>query len=158
MNNLPVAAICDDFPLRALLVSPDMNLDGILEQSLEQTQSGAAIFLTNRNGSLAGIIDPTEMLIWGQMHLGLLPPPQKLTDRRLWRLARAHTAKDLALPNSHELKISAQTSVADAIKKLVSVHQAVVAVVDDEGRVFNDLYIYELMAYAVRHSKGDLHA
>ncbi len=158
MNNLPVAAICDDFPLRALLVSPDMSLEDILEQSLEQTQTGAAVFLTNKDGSLVGIIDPTEMLIWGQMHLGILPPPQKLTDRRLWRLARAHTAQDLALPNSHELKISAQTSVAEAIKKLVSVHQEVIAVVDENGRVFNDLYIYELMSYAVRQSKGTTHA
>ena len=103
MKNLPVAAICDIFPLRALLVAPDILLEDVLEQSLQQTQERSAIFLVNSDNSLAGIIDPTEMLIWGQMHLGLLPTPKKITDRKQWRLARAHTAKDLALPNSHEL-------------------------------------------------------
>ena len=158
MNHLPVATICDDFPLRALLVSPEMDLDQVLEQSLVQTQTGAAIFLINDEGALDGIIDPKEILIWGQMHLGLLPTPKKLTDRKLWRLARAHTAQDLALPNSHEMTISSQKSVMDAIKKLMSFHQEVVAVVDGEGRVFNDLYIYELMAFAIGQSKGTIHA
>ena len=158
MNRLPVAAICDDFPLRALLVAPDSDLEQILEQSLNQTQERSAIFLIKKDGSLAGIIDPTEMLLWGQIHLGLLPIPKKLTDRKLWRVTRAQTAKDLALPNSHELKISAQTSIADAIKKLMAFNQEVIAIVDEQNRVFNDLYIYELMAYAVRHTKGNIHA
>jgi hypothetical protein len=77
MDRLPVAAVCNEFPFRALLVTPDSNL----EQSLHHTQ--------NRT-----------------------------------------------LPNSHELKISTQTSTAAAIKKLMSFK----------------------MAYAIRQTKGTFHA
>ena len=158
MHSLPVSVICNDFPLRALLVSPETALEQVLEQSLRQPQKGAAIFLTDDEEILAGVIDPREMMIWGQMYMGLFPVPKKINDRKLLRLARAHIARDLALPDSHKMCVTPQTSVTDAIKKLRSFQQEAIAVVDEKGQVFNDLYIYELMAYAIRQSKGTIHA
>ncbi len=69
MHSLPVSAICNDFPLRALLVSPETALEQVLERSQIKTQKGAAVFLTDEDEILAGVIDPKEMLIWGLMHI-----------------------------------------------------------------------------------------
>jgi CBS domain-containing protein len=53
--------------------------------------------------------------------------------------------------------ISSQTTVEEAMDTLLLSSQNVVAVVDENGRVINDLHIDDLLAYALRESQDTLH-
>ena len=157
MNQLPIAVISENSPQRALFVSPEMRLETVLERLLEKN-THKSIFLIDDKGMLAGIVNLKELLIWGWLHLGLLNTPFPLSERKLRRLARSHFAADLRIPNSQEMSVSHQTSVEDALDRLLVSSQDVVAVVNENGRVINDLHIDDLLAYAMREAKGKIHA
>ena len=157
MNKLPVAVISENSPQRALFVSPEMRLETVLERLLEEN-THKSVFLINDQGKLAGIVNLKELLIWGWLHLGLLSTPFPMSERKLRRLARSHFAIDLQIPNSQDMTISWQTSIEDALDTLLAASEDVVAVVNEHGRVINDLHIDDLLAYAMREAKGQFHA
>lgn len=153
MNKLPVAVISENSPQRALFVPPNKELEAVLEQLLED-DTRKSIFLIDDEGMLTGIVNLKELLIWGWLHLGLLTTPFPLSERKLRRLARSHFAADLRIPNSQEMTISLQETVEDALNTLLISSQDVVAVVDENGRVINDLHIDDLLAFAMHEAKG----
>lgn len=157
MYTLPLTTICDNFPMRALLVSPEMALASVLEQSLQNNRR-RTIFLVDKNDALVGIIDPAELQIWGRLHLGLMPKINGLTERKLRRLARAQVAGDLRLPESQTISISHEATVAEALDKMMAFNMDAVAVVDGNGRVINDLHIFELLTFALRTSGNNVYA
>ncbi|WP_420630968.1 CBS domain-containing protein [Candidatus Leptofilum sp.] len=151
MNKLPVTVISENSPQRALRVQPETGLDAVLEQLLTE-EAPKSVFLLNEQGGLAGIVNLKELLIWGWLHLGLLKTPFALSERKLRRLARGQTAVDLLIPNSQQMTISQQATVAEAMDTLLVSNLDVVAVVDENGRVVNDLHLEDLLAYAMRQS------
>jgi CBS-domain-containing membrane protein len=151
MNQLPVSVIAGNSPQRALFVSPEMKLETILEKLLEDN-SRKSIFLIDDAGKLAGIVNIKELLIWGWLHLGLLNTQFPLSERKLRRLARAHVATDLRIPDSQKMTIALQTNVVDALDTLLLSSLDTVAVVDENGRVVNDLHVDDLLVYAMREA------
>ncbi|WP_420642684.1 CBS domain-containing protein [Candidatus Leptofilum sp.] len=152
MNQLPVTVISENSPQRALRVTPETELAEILEHLLTE-EAPKSVFLLDAQGGLAGIVNLKELLIWGWLHLGLLKTPFALSERKLRRLARAQTAADLRIPNSQDMSISQQSTVAEAMDTLLVSNLNVVAVVDENGRVVNDLHLEDLLAYAMRQSR-----
>ena len=152
MNQLPVTVISENSPQRALRVTSDTNLDEILELLLTE-ESPKSVFLLDEQQHLAGIINFKELLIWGWLHLGLLSTPFAMSERKLRRVGKAQTAVDLLIPNSQTMTISQQATVAEAMDTLLVSNLDVVAVVDENGRVVNDLHLEDLLAYAMRQSK-----
>lgn len=152
MNKLPVAVISEKSPVRALLIEPEMKLETLLATLLKQNNK-KSIFLVDGDGRLAGILNIKELLIWGWLHLGLLKTTFSLSERKLRRVARSQVAADLCIPNSNDMVISSQTTVEEAMDTLLLSSQNVVAVVDENGRVINDLHIDDLLAYAMRESQ-----
>ena len=158
MNQLTVAVISENSPQRALFVSPEMRLEAVLERLLDEN-TRKSIFLIDDQGMLAGILNLKELLVWGWLHLGLLNVPfPMLSERKLRRLARSHVAADLQIPKSQDMTISLQTSVEEAMDSLLLSSQDVVAVVNENGRVINDLHIDDLLAYAMQEAKGATYA
>ena len=157
MNMLPLATICDDFPMRALLVSPDMSLDAVLDRSLQESGK-RLIFLVDREGALVGMIDPVELHFWGRLHLGLMATASSLTERKFRRLAKAQVAADLILPQSQMIAISQEATIGDALDKMTAFNLEAVAVVDGNGRVINDLHLVELLTFARRKSENTAYA
>jgi CBS-domain-containing membrane protein len=156
MNQLPVTVISENSPQRALRVTPDRELDELLELLLTE-EAPNSVFLLDERGGLAGILNLKELLVWGWLHLGLLSTPFAMSERKLRRLARAQTAVDLRIPNSREMTISQQATVAEAMDMLLSSNLDVAAVVDENGRVINDLHVEDLLAYAIRQTKENEH-
>ena len=152
MNQLPVTVISENSPQRALRVLPETALEQILEQLLTE-ESPKSVFLLNERAGLAGILNFKELLIWGWLHLGLLNTPFAMSERKLRRLGRAHTAVDLLIPNSQTMIISQQATVAEAMDRLLVSNLNVLAVVDENGRIVNDLHLEDLLAYAMRQSR-----
>ena len=153
MNKLPVAVISENSPQRTLCVPPDLALESVLEQLLADKRH-KSVFLVDDEKKFVGIINMKEVLIWGWLHLGLLNVPFPLSERKLRRLARSHHAADLQIPNSQQMRISLQTTVEDALDNLLVSSEDVVAVVDENGRMINDLHIDDLLAYAMKEAKG----
>lgn len=156
MNKLPVTVISEKSPVRALLIEPEIKLETLLAELLKQNAK-KSIFLVDGDGRLVGIMNIKELLIWGWLHLGLLKSTFSLSERKLRRVARSQVATDLCIPNSHDMVISSQTTVEEAMDTLLLSSQNVVAVVDENGRVINDLHIDDLLAYALRESQETIH-
>ena len=156
MNQLPVAEISKNSPQRALVVAPDMSLEAVLEQLLEH-KTRKSIFMVDDDGKLVGIVNLKELLIWGWLQLGLLKTPFAISERKLRRLGRAQSAADLTIPNSKTMVISVETTVAAAMDAMLLSSLDVVAVLDKNGRVVNDLHIEDLLAYALRATKEAAH-
>lgn len=152
MNKLPVITISENSPQRALRVAPETKLEAVLEQLLAE-ETPKSVFLINKDGGLAGIVNLRELLVWGWLHLGLISTPFAMSERKLRRLARAQTTVDLRIPDSQTMKISLQTTVEEAMDTLLLSNQDVLAVVDENGRVVNDLHLEDLLAHAMRQSK-----
>ncbi|MAT96960.1 MAG: hypothetical protein CL608_07450 [Anaerolineaceae bacterium] len=155
MNKLPVAVISEKSPVRALLIEPEMKLETLLAKLLKQNNK-KSIFLVDDDGKLAGILNIKELLIWGWLHLGLLKSTFSLSERKLRRVARSQVANDLCIPNSHNMVISSQTTVEEAMDALLLSSQNVVAVVDENGCIINDLHIDDLLAYAMHESQESM--
>ena len=158
MNKLPVAVISDHSPQRALFVSPDMKLETVLERLLDES-THKSIFLIDEKGVLAGIMNLKELLIWGWLHLGLISVPfPLLSERKLRRLGRSQLAADLSIPDSQEMTISLQTTIEQAMNTLLLSNLNVVAVVNENGRVVNDLHVDDLLANTMKEAKGRINA
>ncbi|MBK7895789.1 MAG: CBS domain-containing protein [Candidatus Promineifilaceae bacterium] len=153
MNQLPVAVIAENSPQRALFVAPDAELEEVLELLLAD-KTRKSVFLLDEEARLSGVVNMKELLIWGWLHLGLLNVPFTLSERKLRRLARAQVVADLQIPNSKSMVISVAQSVEDALDTLLLSNQDAVAVVDENGRVINDLHIDDLLTYALQEAKG----
>ncbi len=154
MNQLSVAEIAGSSPQRALFVPPKEALESVLEQLLAD-QTRKTIFLIDDDKQLSGVVNLKELLIWGWLHLGLLTVPFRMSERKLRRLGRAHVAADLQIPNSQQMTISVNGSMEDALDALLLSSLDAVAVVDENGRVVNDLHIDDLLTYAMREAKGE---
>ncbi|GJM42088.1 MAG: hypothetical protein DHS20C20_23700 [Ardenticatenaceae bacterium] len=152
MNQLPVTVISENSPQRALRVRSDTKLDALLADLLTE-EAPKSVFLLDDQAGLAGIVNFKELLIWGWLHLGLLSTPFSMSERKLRRLARAQTAVDLRIPDSQSMTIAQHATIAEAIDTLLLSSLNVVAVVDENGRVVNDLHLEDLLAYAMRQSE-----
>lgn len=155
MNHLPVTVISENSPQRALRVAPKTPLEVVLEQLLTE-ETPKSVFLMDEQGGLVGIVNLKELLIWGWVHLGLLSTPVAMSERKLRRLARAQTAVDLRIPDSQQMTVAQTATVAEAMDKLLLSNLNVVAVVDKNGRVVNDLHLEDLLAFAMRQSKENV--
>ncbi len=152
MNQLPVTVISENSPQRALWVKAETSLEEVLQELLTK-EAPKSVFLLDDQAKLAGILNLKELLVWGWLHLGLLTTPFAMSERKLRRLARSQMAVDLRIPNSQKMTISQQATVAQAVDTLLVSSLDVVAVVDKNGRVVNDLHLEDLLAYAMRQTK-----
>ena len=112
------------------------------------------LFLVDEADRLVGIINNQDLLQWGQIHLDLPLPATSVTLGQVRRLVKARQARDLARPGSAEAAVREDDTLDTALNRMARYGLTAIPVVDEQGRVVNDLRLSEILAYALE--KADI--
>ena len=70
------------------------------------------------------------------------------------RLISATTIADLAGRNSERMSVSLKETLADALARMATFELEDIAVLDEQGRIVNDLRLSEVLSFALRMERG----
>ena len=148
MNTVPVAQLIETTEMQALVVAEDMLLDEAVRQ-FATNHDLRGIFLTGPDGHLTGVVNKIDLLNWVTMQLDQSPAGEPLSKGQMRRLLHARHVSDLAARGSAEAAVRLDQTLADALQQMTFHKLTDIPVVDENGRIVNDLRLSEILAYMV---------
>ncbi|MBU0492047.1 MAG: CBS domain-containing protein [Chloroflexi bacterium] len=153
MKTIRVSELYKQVPMHALVRSQDTPLEELL-QTFAADPGLRGIFLVDSRERLAGVISHSDLLNWARVQLGLPLPGagQSFSLSRasqIRRLVLATRASDIADPDSDHAGVRPDDTLADALTEMAHHDLDVIPVVDDAGRILDDLRLSEVLAYAL---------
>jgi CBS domain-containing protein len=146
MQTIYVAEVCEQSEMQALVVDQEMPLmDAVKEFAINHDLRG--IFIMGEEGRLVGVINKQDLLRWVGLQLNQRPTGEQLSVGQMRRLVNAQRVADLAAPGSDNAALNLNDTLADALKKMASFNLSDIPVVDDTGRIINDLRLSEILLY-----------
>ena len=146
MKTVQVAQVSAISDLQALIVRGDMPLAEAIRQFADNHDL-RGIFLTDGDGRLTGVVNKRDLLNWVSMQLDQPPAGEPLTIGQMRRLVGAQRVSDLAAAGSAQAAVRLDESLADALQRMTYFGLADVPVIDENGRIVNDLRLSEILAY-----------
>lgn len=145
MQTMTVADVCGTSAMRALVVPQDTPL-AVAIGHFSQDHDLRGIFLVDEQERLAGVVNKQDLLDWLRLQLAMpaLAKPPSLVQMR--RVVMARTVGDLARKDSVETAVTLADSLAEALQKMASHNLNDIPVVDENGRIINDLRLSEALA------------
>ena len=148
MQTILVAEVCEQSEMQALVVNHEMAVvDAVKEFATNHNLRG--IFLTDDEERLVGVINKQDLLRWVGLQLNQQPTSEPMPIGQMRRLVNVQKISDLAAPGSENTALYLKDTLADALQKMTSYNLADVPVVDDHGRIINDLRLSEILLYMV---------
>lgn len=148
MKNSLVAEVSKLSTMKALTLSVDTPiLEAIDRFASNEGQHG--IFLVTDDGRLTGVVNNRDLMDWARLQFDVIPGDLPLPVGKVRRLITATCICDLAAPDSHEMSVKLSETLADALAKMAIYELDDIAVVDEEGRVVNDLRLSEVLSFAL---------
>lgn len=148
MKKTTIAVASSQSPMGALLLPADTPLgEAISRFAADPTLHG--IFLIDQGGRLIGVINNQDLLDWARLQFDLLSRDFVLPVGKVRRLLTAETIGDLALPDSHKMAVAMHATIEEALLVMATYGLEDVAVLDDKGRVINDLRLSEVLKAAL---------
>ena len=155
MQTIYVSEVCENSEMHALIVDKDLPLvDAVQQFAMKLDLRG--IFITNEDGRLEGVINKQDLLHWVGLQLNQKSAGKPMTVGRMRRLVNAKKVVDLAARGSENTALRLNDTLADALHKMTSFNLADVPVVDDDGRIINDLRLSEILLYMVNNADSTL--
>ena len=148
MIQTTVGKVCAQSPMRALIVREDTPLVTAIDQ-FSSNHDHRAIFIINEAEQLVGVVNNHDLLHWARLRLQMPLNEKWISINRARHLVLADFVRDLAVPYSEETAVTFQDSLADALEKMTSRNLADIPVVDENGRIVNDLRLSEILAFAM---------
>jgi CBS-domain-containing membrane protein len=149
MKKTKISVICQTSPMGALVVPMDMPLDEAINRFAgDPTLHG--IFLVDAQGNFMGVVSNQDLLEWARLQFDLLSRDYMLPVGKVRRLLTAHTIGDLALPDSGKMAAHLDDSLESALLTMSEYGLEDIAVIDDAGRIINDLRLSEVLHYALQ--------
>lgn len=146
MQTVPVADVCAQSDMQALVVEGDMPLATAVHL-FATDHNLRGIFLTSEDGRLTGVVNKQDLLHWVSLQLDMAAGGEPLTVGQMRRLVGAQRVADLATPGSAGAAVSLDETLADALRRMATYKLSDIPVVDGDGRVVNDLRLSEILAY-----------
>lgn len=148
MKTVTVAEVCQQTPLQSLVINERTPLSWVIHEFASQhTHHG--IFLVNEQQQLTGIINNQDLLQWGRLHLDLPLPTSSVTLGQVRRLVLAQQARDLARQGSAGAAVREADTLDGALTRMHQHNLTAIPVLDEQGRVVNDLRLSEILAFAL---------
>lgn len=144
-----IEIVCQTSPFAAMLVDPQTPLLDAIRQFAEAPDKHS-IVLVNEQQQIVGAVKNYDLLDWARLRFDSFGEEHKFSIGKMRRLLRAKTIGDLAQPNSDDMSVRLDEPLATALDKMSLYDLDAIAVVDDSGRVVNDLRLSELLAYALK--------
>lgn len=151
MQTITVAEVCETSTLHALVIAENLPLKETVQHFIQDVDL-RGIFLVDATGKLTGVINKHDLLDWVRVEFALPVEGPAPTMMQVRRVVMAETAKDLARPESVNTAVTLEDSLATALQKMVRYNLIDIPVIDDTGRIVNDLRLTEILAYILRGS------
>jgi CBS-domain-containing membrane protein len=114
-----------------------------------------AIFLVDSHQRFAGTIRRADLLKWLYFQLFGKFGVEKGSTGEIIHLAFATRAKDLARGDWRYFGVKLSDTIQDALERMIAYGDAIIPVLDDEGRVLGDLRVTEILIKALEFVKPD---
>ena len=111
------------------------------------------IFLTGNDGRLSGVVNNDDLLDWARLQFDVMPG-DPLPVGKVRRLISATTIADLAGRNSERMSVRVNETISDALIRMASFELEDIAVLDEDGRIVNDLRLSEVLSFALRAERS----
>ena len=154
MRKTPVSKVSQTSTMKALVLP----LETPIEEAIDRFASNEGqhgIFLTGKDGCLAGVVNNADLLDWARLQFELIPGDLPLPVGKVRRLLGAKNIGDLAVPDSKQMSVHLDETLAVALERMARFNLEDIAVVDAKNRVVNDLRLSEVVSFAlhVRQNK-----
>ena len=151
MQTIYVSEVCEYSEMHALVVDKDLSLfDAVKQFATRHDLRG--IFITGEGGRLEGVINKQDLLHWVGLQLNQKSAGKPMTVGKMRRLVTAKKVADLAALGSENTALRLNDTLAQALHKMTSFNLSDVPVVDDEGRIINDLRLSEILLFMVNNT------
>jgi CBS-domain-containing membrane protein len=154
LKELKVQDVCSFDPDPSLLVGPDDDFAEII-QRFARLPELRGIFVVDDEQHLLGVITRADLLDWTRVKIGspgeiLFASTPKVEEAiRLVSLMHASTVGQFMHPNSHLSAVKCDDTLAYALRVMIETDLIVLPVLDESGRVVEDLKLSELLALAI---------
>jgi CBS-domain-containing membrane protein len=122
---------------------------------LAQEPELRAIFLVDSHQRFAGTIRRADLLKWLYFQLFGKLGVEKGSTGEIIHLAFATRAKDLARGDWRYFGVKVSDTIQDALERMIAYGDAIIPVLDNEGKVLGDLRVTEILIKALEFGKPD---
>ena len=122
---------------------------------LTQDPELRAIFLVDSHQRFAGTIRRADLLKWLYFQLFGKLGVEKGSTGEIIHLAFATEAKDLARGDWRYFGVKVSDTIQDALERMIAYGDAIIPVLDNEGKVLGDLRVTEILIKALEFGKPD---
>ena len=147
MKNTPVAEVSAQSTMKALVLPERTPLTEAIDR-FASNEGQHGIFLTGDDGRFSGVVNDEDLLDWARLQFDVMPG-DPLPVGKVRRLISATTISDLAGRNSARMSVRVNETISDALVRMASFELEDIAVLDEEGRVVNDLRLSEVLSFAL---------
>ncbi len=154
MRRTPVSQVSQTSTMKALVLPSETPIEEAIDR-FASNEGQHGIFLTGKDGRLAGVVNNADLLDWARLQFELIPGNLPLPVGKVRRLLGAKNIGDLAVPDSKQMSVHLDETLAVALERMARFDLEDIAVVDAENRIVNDLRLSEVVSFAlhVRQNK-----
>lgn len=138
MQTVKVADICRQSQMQALVMPADTPLEAAVREFADNHYV-RGIFLVDEDERLVGVVNKQDILNWIRLEVSLPPQTASPSLVQMRRLLQAELVRDIALPDSEDTAVSLNDTLADALNTMTRHNLVDIPVVDENGRIVNDL-------------------
>ena len=151
MKLTKAAQVCQTSQMLAIIIHQDT----LLETAIQQFASNPhvrGIFIVDDADKLVGVVNNHDILPWARMQLDMSPFGSTMPVGKMRRLLLAERILDLAQAGSHLAAVPMDASLADVLDVMFRHNLVDIPVIDENGRIVNDLRLSEVLAYTLNLS------
>ena len=101
------------------------------------------------------MVNNVDLLDWARLQFDVMPGKAPLSVGKVRRLISATVIRDLAVPGSEHKSINVTDSLDNALATMADYDLEDIAVIDDDGRIVNDLRLSEVLSFALHIQRDD---
>lgn len=143
-----IATVCETSPMGALVIHINRPLREAIDQ-FSHEHSTHSIFLIDDQDLFVGVINNRDLLDWARLQFNVYPSDYKMSVHHVRRLLMANSIGDLARPESKKMSVKLSDSIEEALQVMTEYNLEDIAVLDDHGRIANDMRLSEVLRFAL---------
>jgi CBS domain-containing protein len=153
MKRTSVEKVIELSTMKALVLHKDTSLAEAIDR-FASNEGQHGIFLVGDGDNLVGVVNNEDLLDWARLQFDTMPG-DPLPVGKVRRLISATSISDLAGPDSKRMSVRINETLADALARMASFELEDIAVLDEQGRIVNDLRLSEVLSFALHIRSGN---
>ena len=151
-TGIPVADICHQTPMAALVVNHDTPLRDVINRLTDRFHT-IPIIVTDGAERLRGMVRHDDLRDWVRLQCNLMPTNGRLSVSKTRRLLSAQTIGELAQHDGSVMSVRHDETVSEAMAKMSAHGRNHIAVVDGNGRFINTLNLQDVLSFVMEKER-----